>query len=314
MKIYHYLLSAATLILSGVYAHGGDLAEQRQRLRELPAMQSALDRPEENPVLRRTAFRQILKTREAEPAAIRALGDRDEEIRKAAVYLLRSRPSSAAEEALIRAGGDENAEVRYLAVLSLRERPSSESRNFLKTVAARESDPRIRKAALGTPILSTGNRRLLRDDPFWDYDIVKVGALPIPESTLKFQTDPIADGQSKGYQEAGFNDSAWKPIKFGAWQGQGYPEYRGTGWYRVRFDMAAKTEHNAVELFLPEVGGSAWVWLNGVFVGESKGERTVRLDVTAEINWNGANELAVRVDGNDGPGGLLKPLTIEIFK
>lgn len=317
MKMNCYLLGTAVLVLSGGWCRGGDLAEQRLQLGELPAMRRVLESPEANMVLRRTAFRNILKTPEAETAAVQALSDRDVEIRKAAVYYLRSRQNRTAEAALIRAGEDKSPEVRLLAVLALSGKSSPESRNFLKTVAARESDPQIRKAALNTSPLLSGNRRLLRDDPFWDYEIVKVGAFTLPETFLKFQADPIADGQSKGYQEAGFNDSGWKIIRFGDWRQQGYPEYRGTAWYRVQFAMPEKMEHNAVELVLPEAAGNVWIWLNGVFAGESENTentRALRFDVTAEINWNARNELAVRVAGNGQVRGLLKPLVIEVLK
>jgi hypothetical protein len=53
----------------------------------------------------------------------------------------------------------------------------------------------------------------------------------------KFSPDPKNDGIARGLLKADFDDSKWVPISpLGWWQMQGFPDYHGVAWYRIKFN------------------------------------------------------------------------------
>jgi len=83
--------------------------------------------------------------------------------------------------------------------------------------------------------------------------------------------------------------------------------------------MPTKPDCSAVELQFGGVDESAWVWLNGVYLGEHdvghEGYKTpFRLSATREIVWGGRNVLAVRVLDTRQGGGIHGPISVEILK
>ena len=76
---------------------------------------------------------------------------------------------------------------------------------------------------------------------------------------------------------------------------------------------------NAVELAFGAVDESAWVWLNGKYIGKHDigpdgWKVPFWLDVTREIRFGGENLLAVRVKDTEKAGGIWKPVTVDILK
>ena len=72
----------------------------------------------------------------------------------------------------------------------------------------------------------------------------------------------------------------------------------------------------ALELCFGGVDESAWVWLNGKYVGQhdegpSGRDRPFRLDITKEANWGKVNQLTVRVLNTELGGGIWKPVSVE---
>ena len=81
----------------------------------------------------------------------------------------------------------------------------------------------------------------------------------------------------------------------------------------------APAEMKAVELYFRGVDESAWVWLNGKYVGQhdlgpSGWDKPFHLDVTGEILWGKENVLAVRVEDTQYGGGIWRPVSVEILK
>ena len=83
--------------------------------------------------------------------------------------------------------------------------------------------------------------------------------------------------------------------------------------------MPEKLDCNAVELYCPSVDECAWVWLNGVYVGQhdigpSGWNKPFWIDVTADIRWGASNLLVIRVEDSAQAGGILKPMALEVLK
>ncbi|MBO5725361.1 MAG: beta galactosidase jelly roll domain-containing protein [Lentisphaeria bacterium] len=159
----------------------------------------------------------------------------------------------------------------------------------------------------------------LKDDPSQDLAIETVRSIRIPAEGWRFTTDPAMEGHLKGFYKKDFSDSHWKKVKMGVWESQGFANYDGVGWYRIRFKMPPAVKHNSVELKFEAVDESAWVWLNGVYVGQhDKGpegwDKTFHLDIRKEIRFGEENILTVRVLDTAGGGGIYLPVHVEILR
>ncbi len=84
------------------------------------------------------------------------------------------------------------------------------------------------------------------------------------EDGWKFSPDPKDDGIERGVLEAGFDDSGWAEVSpFDRWQMQGFPDYHGPAWYRVKFTAKPLRDGERARLFFGAVDGNAEVYLNG---------------------------------------------------
>ncbi len=271
-----------------------------------------------NQIEQRRDFRKILDKKDT--ATIRKhLGDRDPQIRMAALNYLYEQDAANAAGALKKALQDEYSPIRMMALKRLGRMSDPEITGLIEKMALNDPDNAIRQRATGLSWPFKRENRLLRDDPSWDYEIVTVKSFAIPEDNWKFITDPKSEGHRKDFYQDKFNDQSWKPIKVGHWEGQGWPDYDGYAWYRIHFKMPDKIESNAVELHFESVDESAWVWMNGVYLGKhdiglAGWNKPFRLDTTKEIKWGQENILTVRVlDRADG-GGIWKPVNVDILK
>ena len=105
----------------------------------------------------------------------------------------------------------------------------------------------------------------------------------------------------------------------GSWESQGFADYDGVTWYQIKFTMPEKMDCNAVEIAFDAVDESAWVWLNGVYlgahdVGPEGWREPFAVSCTQEIKWNAENILTIRVYDAAFAGGIYKPLRVEILK
>ena len=107
----------------------------------------------------------------------------------------------------------------------------------------------------------------------------------------------------------GFDDSAWESVRvphdwaisgpFDESQGGGTGKlpWKGVGWYRRSFDLAAADAGCSVFLDFDGVMASPEVYVNGRKAGAwGYGYESVRVDVTPFVKFGGRNVLAVRVD------------------
>jgi beta-galactosidase len=102
---------------------------------------------------------------------------------------------------------------------------------------------------------------------------------------------------------AGYDDAAWERVALPhTWNandtedaGPGY--WRGIGWYRKRFVVAAGLRGKAVRVRVGAANQRAILWVNGRKIGEHRGGyEGFEFDITHAIAWGKENVLAVRVD------------------
>lgn len=273
-------------------------------------------------VARRQAF-----TRECGENADKAakyLKDKDPEIRRYATYLYAKAKGAKAEKVLKAAAFDEDLMVRTTAVSALcaLAKKDASLNTFLTKIATEDPELSIRELAGKASWPFKREIKLLRNDPGWDHEIVSVKRWKLEDNKWRFITDPGAKGHTEKYNyfaKKVSNSAKWKPIKYGYWEDQGIGDYDGIGWYRIRFTMPKKVAHNAVEIQFSGVDESAWIWLNGIYlgchdIGIAGHNKYFAVDATKEVKFGAENVLTVRVKDTGAAGGIWRPVHVEILK
>lgn len=312
-----FLLSLGIL---PVFAGDADGMMELKKLKDPALCRDAMN--QKDPILRRAAFRRLLEN----PATFRetlltGMSDSDPLIRRRSLYEYFSKYGDAAYPEIEKMATDSDPQVISLLISFAQQLTQKEkSVRLLKLIAEKGSTPEFRRQAskLVNFTFYRENKRL-KDNPAYDHEIVKIKSIPLPSEGWRFRADPMANGHEKNIFKADFDDSGWKILKIGVWEQQGYPGYDGIAWYRIKFKMPEKITSEAVELAFGAVDESAWVWLNGVYIGQhdigpNGWDRPFWLDVTREIRWNDENVLVVRVEDTSNAGGIWKPVAVEILK
>jgi len=314
-------LALSTILVSGILAIAGPaLAEmsrpdpqaiaRRQALLHItgPAAEAvaqltkALRDPD--PLVARTAARLLGRYGEAAlPALGRALQSRDVQVRRAACAGL-GEVGPAAVEALAGALSDDSPYVRQAAVLALaRIRPSSARTIGLLTDAGKDSDPLVSGAALQAI----------------KFAFTVLDSIRLPREGWKFRTDPERVGEDNKWFAADFDDAAWADIEIEkAWTEQGY-DYIGWSWYRRTLELPAREDRARAEMAFEGVDESAWVWINGQYVGAhdigaTGWDKPFRLDVTDALKWGEPNQITVRAMNTAMAGGIWRPVHILVLE
>ena len=130
----------------------------------------------------------------------------------------------------------------------------------------------------------------------------------------KFQT-----GDNKNWKSPEFNDETWKSINVPAtWESQGYNDYDGYAWYRLKFSLPQNINNEELYLSLGKIDDIDDVYLNGERIGNvydlrkrsyynSNWEWTMPRTYKIReglLNRNGSNTIAVRVYDGQGLGGI----------
>ena len=127
-------------------------------------------------------------------------------------------------------------------------------------------------------------------------------------------------GDHKEWSSPEFKDEDWQRIQVPSeWENEGYPDYDGYGWYRVKFKLPQNFRAGDYYLSLGKIDDVDDVYLNGKYIGSvydikksgrfmgSGWEYTVRrLYKIPEdlLILDGINTLAVRVYDGQGAGGI----------
>ncbi|KAJ4348609.1 uncharacterized protein N0V89_009987 [Didymosphaeria variabile] len=128
----------------------------------------------------------------------------------------------------------------------------------------------------------------------------------------KHTTRPGNLGGNVKFVQSTFDDSAWEnvtlphdwaikgpfyvgdnvPVK----GGMGRLPIQGVGWYRKKLDFSTSDKSKRVYLDIDGAQSYAAVWLNGEIVGGwPYGYASFRLDLTPYLNFDGKNQLAIRL-------------------
>jgi hypothetical protein len=127
-------------------------------------------------------------------------------------------------------------------------------------------------------------------------------------------------GSNKEWKSPEFNDEDWTLINVpDYWENEGYKDYDGYAWYRVKFKLPENFNNGDLYLALGKIDDVDDVYLNGEFVGNVYDLRKISV-----YNWNGSecnvrriykikdgllrqngmNTLAIRVRDDQGLGGI----------
>ena len=315
IKIFLFIIAAALVLTADA---GNRLKEQ---LSTPEHCLTVYRNPEADSVLRRAAFRKLLESPRGEAILQSGLKDADPAIRSWSVFRLFQQKGDGAYDLLkgsMRESDPQTASL--LLACAQRFKDKLKSRELITLLSKQSQVREVRRAAVR--IIDFPYYRkvmLLRDNPTHDHEVVTVRSVPLAQTGWKFRPDPLEDGHHKGWFKPDFKDAKWKEISLTVWEKQGYEGYDGIAWYRLRFKMPPKTECKAVEIHFDAVDESAWVWLNGKYVGQhdvgpSGWNQPFDLDITREIQWGGENLLTVRVEDTMAAGGIWKPVKINIVK
>jgi len=133
-----------------------------------------------------------------------------------------------------------------------------------------------------------------------------------------FHPDPQNDGIKRGVLNANFDDSDWTPISpLNWWQFQGFPDYMGPAWYRLKFQGQTLKASEEARIYFGAIDGNAEIYLNGKKIKEhTLGENYSGWDkaftaIATRQMKPGENILAVKVTSKPvGSSGMHKPVAL----
>lgn len=198
--------------------------------------------------------------------------------------------------------------------------PDTDEMRGLLIQARHDVSPMVAKAANKTswPFQRTNIPMRQRLDV--DHEVEVMQTIDLPRDGWKFLQDRTETKHQENCYEINYDDSSWADIVIEkAWDECGYKEYIGVGWYRKTFELPVPpADYKAVELHFASVDENAWVWLNGVYIGQhaigaAGWDLPFNLDVTQEVQWNRKNQLTVRVLNSALCGGIWKPIQLEVI-
>jgi len=189
-----------------------------------------------------------------------------------------------------------------------------------------------RKIPGGDPQIATAASQPGYDDastfgPLWlKYDKI----MDLPRRWL-FRLDPERVGESQRWFATGADEppspaagasapregeSAWKPIAIGKfWEEQGYRDYDGVAWYRVRVVAPESVRGRRLFLAFGAADETAAVYVNGRLAGKwgrlgFTWNQRFEVEVTPLLSPGAENLIAVRVEDSIGMGGLWKSVLL----
>jgi alpha-glucosidase (family GH31 glycosyl hydrolase) len=134
-------------------------------------------------------------------------------------------------------------------------------------------------------------------------------------SGWRFATDRNDQGIAERWYEGRFDDRGWSPIRVGqSWREQGYPAYRGIGWYRTSIRLPQALPQ-ALFLTFGEVAKTYRVFVNGQEAAHDPiqwPQRVTFADIAPYVKAGQDNLIAIRVESGDRPGGIVRgPVAIS---
>ena len=296
--------------------------ERRDNLLKNPDLQSLLIAVnDENAIVRHTAVRLLAQREDATTQLVALLKSTDPLVRRSALQALCLK-NAVTVELLGDMMDDTDVNVRLIAVSQLAaDKPAKGKQlEILEKTARQEKNAAVRDIASKAIWPFYRNTVLLRNRSDWDHDVKVVQDILLPAADWRFSLDENNQGHLNNWFKTDFDDSAWKLIPIAAtWEDAGF-QYDGLAWYRKSFKAPSKPEkYNAVELHFESVDECAWVWLNGIYIGQhdlgtSGWQTPFSLDITKEIKWDADNVIVVRILDTAGAGGIYKPVHLQVLE
>jgi hypothetical protein len=291
----------------------------------LPFLKAALN--DASPLVRRAAVQSLQLIG---PTAVDALNmavrqDKDALVRRTALRALNELSGIGAVKILAASLNDPDEVVRRDVVTMLATRSPQTPELITLLRQARQDKAaevsRIAASALWPFYKETLSSRERTD--MKDHHITTLATIPLPTAAWRFKTDPDEEGHQKNWFTPEFDDRDWSVASIGKpWEEFGQV-YDGIGWYRSTFTAPEKTKHAGVDLTFDGVDDSAWVWINGQYIGQhdlgpSAYGTILRaipfsIDVTDLLKWGEPNQITVRVLDRGATGGITQPVKLEIL-
>lgn len=145
------------------------------------------------------------------------------------------------------------------------------------------------------------------DDARRDYLSPTLQSLTVQTIELadwRLKLDPENQGEALKWSVVG-HDETWKPVKTGTDWG----DYKGVGWYDT--EVPAAKSQGLYRLRFAGVGGTVTVYADGKVVGEHRGGGSFTVPFSSE-RLEGNILLVLKIKSEEGPGGLLKGVSIEV--
>jgi hypothetical protein len=332
------IVVGAGVIMSGVFANGvvakADVNPQLQQQRlqvlaaaqkgaaGLPTLIAAMKSP--NVIIRCAAVRSMGEIGAPADSALAAAlkSDADPLVRRTALRALTQTASTGNLAVLETAMNDNSDLVRAAAVQAI-----ADSRPYTPQITAllkkAQGDPSSDVSQIASEALWPFHKIgvSLRDIPAnKDRPLTVVQNIPLPLDGWKFQLDPGQTGQEHNWFGTDFSDAEWQSIKIGeVWETQIGKDYDGVAWYRRSFVLPEKPVQVGTDIVFEAVDESAWVWINGEYVGvhdigPDGWDKRFAMDISDYVNWGAENQITVRVLDRKFAGGIWKPVSLEVLK
>ena len=296
--------------------------ERRDNLLKNPDLPSLLKAvADDNAIIRHTAVRLLAQREDATTQLVALLKSTDPLVRRGTLQALCLK-NAVTVELLGDMMDDTDVNVRLIAVSQLAaDKPAKGKQlEILEKTARKEKNAAVRDIASKAIWPFYRNTVLLRNRSDWDHDVKVVQDILLPAADWRFSLDENNQGHLNNWFKTDFDDSAWKTIPIAVtWEDAGF-KYDGLAWYRKSFKAPSKPEKfNAVELHFESVDECAWVWLNGIYIGQhdlgtSGWQTPFSLDITKEIKWDADNVIVVRILDTAGAGGIYKPVHLQVLE
>ena len=155
-----------------------------------------------------------------------------------------------------------------------------------------------------------------REDNHWPRELAKQmtkDTIPLPID-WPFKTDPDKNGEAKGWHTVDYDESQWETIPTDRpWDKSGYETYDGFGWYRLRVRLPEKLPGEPI-LMVGSADEACDIWINGrkvlhrpyPFEGNANSWNEAFNVPFGDVARSGENIIAIRVEDNNGQGGLTK--------
>jgi len=276
-------------------------------------------------MVRRAAVRTLAKEGAAALPALREIfgSDRDPLVRRTILRLAAPLTTGADLHAWLTAGEADESDLVRTAAIGIATAIAPRGPEITALLEKGRGDASHRVSRLAANALWNFREEVssFRDRPeYRDLPLQTVQRIALPAEGWRFAHDASLDGHLKGWMNPAFDDTGWGAIGIGrSWQEAGY-RHEGCGWYRVGFDLPERMPQSGVDLVFEAVDESAWIWLNGVFLGghdlgAAGYDRMFAVDTRDLLKWGEQNVLVVRVlKPVGGHAGIWKPVYLEVLK